>query len=187
MSEQLAVREKLKCKPFSWFMREVAWDLEKYYPTVEPPPFAAGEIRSVSSKLCIDTKNAGEQQTFGLNTCMKDKPGISGEQHFDFTWHKDIRPGPPPGRHMCFDVSTSHSHSPIVLYHCHGMQGNQLFKFNLATNQLFHPVSRQCVDHDADRKELFMNACDSRATSQRWSLQNMNRTALEKLWNEPLQ
>ena len=44
MREQLAVREKLKCKPFSWFMREVAWDLEKYYPTVEPPPFAAGEV-----------------------------------------------------------------------------------------------------------------------------------------------
>lgn len=44
MSEQLAIREKLKCKPFSWFMREVAWDLEKYYPTTEPPPFAAGEV-----------------------------------------------------------------------------------------------------------------------------------------------
>lgn len=42
-----------------------------------------------------------------------------------------VHAGPPPGRHMCFDVSTSHAHSPIVLYHCHGMQGNQLFKYNL--------------------------------------------------------
>ena len=27
-----AIREKLKCKPFSWFMKEIAYDVTKYYP-----------------------------------------------------------------------------------------------------------------------------------------------------------
>ena len=44
LTEQRKVREKLKCKPFKWFMEEVAFDLVKVYPPVEPPPFASGEV-----------------------------------------------------------------------------------------------------------------------------------------------
>ena len=45
LTEQKAIREKLKCKPFKWFMTKVAYDLEDYYPPVEPPAFANGEVR----------------------------------------------------------------------------------------------------------------------------------------------
>ena len=44
LTEQRAVQERLKCKPFKWFMEEVAFDLPKVYPPVEPPPLATGEI-----------------------------------------------------------------------------------------------------------------------------------------------
>lgn len=37
LSEQKAIREKLQCKPFSWFIREVAPDLVEKYPPVDPP------------------------------------------------------------------------------------------------------------------------------------------------------
>ena len=47
LTEQKAIREKLKCKSFKWFMTKVAYDLEDYYPPVEPPPFANGEVRSL--------------------------------------------------------------------------------------------------------------------------------------------
>lgn len=46
ISAQKAIREKLKCKPFSWFMKEVAFDLPKRYPPIEPPPYASGEVSS---------------------------------------------------------------------------------------------------------------------------------------------
>ena len=46
LTDQRAVRERLKCKPFKWFMEEVAFDLVKVYPPVEPPPFASGEVSS---------------------------------------------------------------------------------------------------------------------------------------------
>ncbi len=41
ISERLAIKKRLNCKPFKWFMKEIAWDLEKYYPTIEPPPYAS--------------------------------------------------------------------------------------------------------------------------------------------------
>ncbi len=45
ISEQIALRKKLECKPFKWFMQEVAFDLYKHYPPVDPPDFVHGEIR----------------------------------------------------------------------------------------------------------------------------------------------
>lgn len=42
LSKQKAIREKLQCKPFKWFMEEIAFDLPKKYPPVEPPDFASG-------------------------------------------------------------------------------------------------------------------------------------------------
>jgi len=44
MTDQLAIREKLHCKSFKWFMEEVAFDLVKKYPPVEPPVTAEGEV-----------------------------------------------------------------------------------------------------------------------------------------------
>ena len=44
LTEQRKVRTKLQCKPFKWFMENVAFDLVKVYPPVEPPPFASGEV-----------------------------------------------------------------------------------------------------------------------------------------------
>ena len=56
ISKQKALREKLQCKPFKWFMENVAFDLPKKYPPVEPPNYANGYIKSVlDSSLCVDT------------------------------------------------------------------------------------------------------------------------------------
>jgi len=44
LTDQLAIRTKLNCKPFSWFMKHVAFDLTKKYPPVEPPVTAEGEV-----------------------------------------------------------------------------------------------------------------------------------------------
>merc|ERR1719464_2044310 len=92
ISQQLALREKLKCKPFKWFMKEVAFDLPKHYPPVEPEDFVSGEIRSEDdSSLCVDARFKRANERIGLSDCMKGKAGAAGEQRFALSWRKDIR------------------------------------------------------------------------------------------------
>lgn len=44
LTAQFELRQKLQCKSFDWFMKEIAFDLPKKYPPVEPPDFAWGEV-----------------------------------------------------------------------------------------------------------------------------------------------
>ncbi|XP_041358145.1 putative polypeptide N-acetylgalactosaminyltransferase 10 [Gigantopelta aegis] len=183
ISKQREIRKKLNCKSFKWFITEVAFDLVKVYPPIEPKPMAEGEIRSVASNLCIDTRFKGGNERFQLEPCITDGEGANGEQTFEFSWHKDIRP---KKRNVCFDVSQSINKAPIILFGCHNMQGNQRFKYKVATSQIYHPVSGQCLDSDGGSHELFMTPCDETADTQKWKWSNMNTTIVIQDWDVPL-
>ncbi|XP_052829502.1 polypeptide N-acetylgalactosaminyltransferase 10 [Octopus bimaculoides] len=178
ISAQLDIRKRLNCKPFSWFMKEVAYDIPKFYPPVEPPNVADGEIRSKASNLCLDTRFRGPNERFQLESCIKDGQG-QGEQKFEMTWHKDIRPWK---RSVCFDVSQTIMKAPVILYTCHGMQGNQRWKYNIETRQLYHPISQQCLDCDTGSREVFMNPCNKNLKTQQWHFEHTNATALQIEW-----
>ncbi|XP_072904101.1 polypeptide N-acetylgalactosaminyltransferase-like 6 isoform X2 [Hemitrygon akajei] len=57
ITAQKVLRKHLKCKDFKWFMTEVAWDLPKYYPPVEPPSAAWGEGKEDVVISCVTCKN----------------------------------------------------------------------------------------------------------------------------------
>ncbi|VDO90118.1 unnamed protein product, partial [Heligmosomoides polygyrus] len=166
ISRQKAVRERLKCKSFDWFMKEVAFDQDKYYPAVEPKASASGELRNRGAGMCVDTQFKQSNQRFGLRKCISDDPTGGGEQNLRMTrWH-DIRP---EGRSVCFDASTSERKAPIVLFDCHSMKGNQLFKYRIDSEMLYHPVSNQCLTAEKDGSGfLFMDQCDDKEPTQKW-------------------
>ncbi|WKY03500.1 hypothetical protein Q1695_004901 [Nippostrongylus brasiliensis] len=178
LSRQKAVRVRLNCKSFDWFMKEVAFDQDKYYPAVEPKPSASGELRNKGADMCVNTNFKSANQRFGLSKCSSDDPNVAGEQNMRLTrWH-DIRPG---GRNVCFDASTSIEKAPIVLFDCHSMKGNQLFKYRFETNQLYHPVSNQCLSAEKDGSGfLFMNPCDDTDDTQKWIWQVMDEKLLKE-------
>lgn len=177
LSKQKAVRERLKCKSFDWFMKEIAFDQDKYYPAVEPEDSANGELRSVAANKCIDTQFKGTSERFGLRKCISDDRSGGGEQTMRLSFWYDVRP---KGRTMCFDVSTSVPQAPVVLFACHGMKGNQLFMYRVVSMQMYHPVSNQCLDCDPERGEVFMNPCDPDKTSQKWKWGMVNEELVEK-------
>ncbi|XP_071412345.1 polypeptide N-acetylgalactosaminyltransferase-like 6 isoform X2 [Pithys albifrons albifrons] len=180
ISAQKELRKHLKCKDFKWFMAAVAWDVPKYYPPVEPPPAAWGEIRNVAANLCVDSKHGATGTELRLDICVKDgsERTWSHEQLFTFGWREDIRPGEPlHTRKFCFDA-ISHS-SPVTLYDCHGMKGNQHWSYK-KDKTLFHPVSSSCIDCNPAEKKIFMNRCDPLSETQQWIFEHINMTILEK-------
>lgn len=48
LTKQKDLRKQLQCKPFKWFMENVAFDLPKKYPPVEPPDIAKGRVSPIS-------------------------------------------------------------------------------------------------------------------------------------------
>lgn len=44
VSGEIAIRQKLQCKPFKWFLENVAPDLVEIYPPFELPDFANGTV-----------------------------------------------------------------------------------------------------------------------------------------------
>ncbi|XP_078087035.1 polypeptide N-acetylgalactosaminyltransferase 10-like [Mustelus asterias] len=179
LTAQKELRNSLNCKNFKWFMTEVAWDLPKYYPPVEPPACAWGEIRNVGMGLCVHSKHGASGSQLKLDVCIKG--GVDGtwshEQVFTLGWREDIRPGDPlHTRKFCFDAVSQNS--PVTLFDCHGMRGNQLWKYK-KDKTLYHPVSNSCMDCSATDKNIFMNICNPSSPTQQWIFENINATVLE--------
>ncbi|XP_012706922.3 polypeptide N-acetylgalactosaminyltransferase 10 [Fundulus heteroclitus] len=179
VTTQKELRSKLNCKNFKWFMNEVAWDLPKHYPPVEPPAAAWGEVRNVASGLCMESKHFVSGSPIRLENCVKGRVDVSWShgQVFTFGWREDIRVGDPMHtKKVCFDA-ISH-HSPVTLYDCHGMKGNQLWRYR-KDKSLYHPISNSCVDANANERRVFMNTCDASSPSQQWLFERTNSTVLE--------
>lgn len=95
---------------------------------------------------------------------------------------EDIRP---MSRTFCFDGSSSDDHAPVVLFACHGMKGNQYFKYRLEEQQIYHQITNHCLDCDPERGEIFLMPCDKSKTSQQWVWKNLNREVVEQRNKNP--
>ena len=63
LTAQKAIREKLQCKSFDWFMKEIGYDLPKFFPLKEPENVAYGHITNKGTNLCVDGKMGGQGTT----------------------------------------------------------------------------------------------------------------------------
>jgi len=53
------------------------------------------------------------------------------------------------------------------------------------TQQLYHPISGQCLDCDEGQREIFMLPCDASSTTQRWKWGFLNVTVARNEWTAP--
>ncbi|XP_051902151.1 polypeptide N-acetylgalactosaminyltransferase 10-like isoform X1 [Hippocampus zosterae] len=180
MTAQKELRSRLACNDFKWFMSQVAWDLPEHYPPVEPPAAAWGEIRNVGSGMCMEVKHFVSGSPVRLENCAKSRGDVarSHGQVLTLGWRQDIRLGDPVHtRKVCLDA-VSHK-SFVTLYDCHGMKGNQLWRYR-KDKSLYHPVSNSCVDGSPGERRVFMNSCDPSLLSQQWLFERTNATVLER-------
>jgi polypeptide N-acetylgalactosaminyltransferase len=125
LTKQKALRQKLQCKPFKWFLENVAQDLLETYPPIEPPAFAKGGIQSVADPLlCVDLMGDGP---IGLYPCSSPLVKPEGSQFFILSWKRDIRL---QSDEICLEAKGEEAEAEVVRVACHGNQGIQLWRYN---------------------------------------------------------
>ncbi|XP_041119027.1 polypeptide N-acetylgalactosaminyltransferase 13 [Polyodon spathula] len=162
VSQRKALRERLQCKPFSWY-------LETVYPDSQIPRryFSLGEIRNVETNQCLDNMGRKENEKVGIFNCH----GMGGNQVFSYTADQEIRTDD-----LCLDVSRLNG--PIVMLKCHHMRGNQLFEYDAQRLTLRHVNSNQCLDEPSEEDKMVPTLRDCHGSrSQEWLLQNMTLSA----------
>nr|CAB3248256.1 N-acetylgalactosaminyltransferase 7-like [Phallusia mammillata] len=175
LTSQRAIRDKLQCRSFNWFMKEIAYDIPIHYPPVEPPSGASGQIKNVGTDKCLDGKNGGSGSPVYLSDCNQ----RGSELNWWLTWHEDIRPGgntPDTARKVCLDCVGRDN--VVSFWECHQMQGNQLWKYVYDHKQLYHSVSDSCLEASPNEGKVFSRVCDHNNRNQMWIWTDTNITQL---------
>ncbi|KAJ3597440.1 hypothetical protein NHX12_000965 [Muraenolepis orangiensis] len=150
ITSRSALRQKLQCKPFSWY-------LENVYPDSQIPRhyYSLGEIRNVETNQCLDNMARKENEKVGIFNCH----GMGGNQ--------EIRTDD-----LCLDVSKLNG--PVTMLKCHHLKGNQLWEYDSVKLTLVHVNSNQCLDkaNEEDSQVPSVKDC-SHSRSQQWLLRNV--------------
>ncbi|CAO1318883.1 unnamed protein product [Diamesa serratosioi] len=179
ISKQLEIKNQLKCKPFKYFLEEVAPDMVEKYPYQEKPVFASGVIESLGLPgKCIDTMGRKKANKVGLFSCAHDKINPHQSQSFELSFFRDIRLKSDSG--ICLDGGST---LQLVLFSCHQHQGNQMFRYDLDTKQIKLGKSEYiCMEAESEGMKIIMERCDVNNELQQWTFGFVNETNLNN-WN----
>lgn len=180
ISIPLKIREELQCQSFKWFLENVAFDMLKHYPLIDPPDFAWGVIRSLANpKYCIDRKHAKDYEAVGIAQCSLNTEEAKESQQWRLSWFRDIR-----WKYdvICLDLSVIHNvNSPVELVPCHGGQGNQHWEYVVEKKWLKTGVGEHCLDFDERNVKIFANKCDEDNDNMQWEWEFLNTSATFKV------
>jgi len=155
LDKMLALRKKLECKPFSWFMEQV-------YPTnifKDPTEIAAiSDVRNEGTNKCLDTLGHGRfGEGFGLYNCH----GAGGSQMFIYMKsHKQLRPL--GDLELCL----------LNTFTFGGCKGPDATWELTKEGYLLHPASGQCmsVEEHGGKASLAMVSCADNEKKLKWKL-----------------
>lgn len=154
VSERKALREKLNCKSFKWYLENVIPELN----IPDMYPFGRGEVRNIGTNQCLDTmaKNepGGEP---GMYMCH----GMGNNQFFMYTkkhefWHDEL----------CLDLVDSSPSTKLKLYNCHSQGGNQKWNHH-RDGTIRHSLHHVCLDV-SEQSNLVVRKCDENRRNQKW-------------------
>ncbi|XP_044012405.1 putative polypeptide N-acetylgalactosaminyltransferase 9 isoform X1 [Aphidius gifuensis] len=162
VSERRALRRKLGCKSFKWY-------LENIYPELFIPGDAigSGEIRNLGegADTCLDSpaRKADMHRPAGLYPCHRQ----GGNQYWMLSKAGEIRRD-----ESCLDYSGA----DVILYPCHGSKGNQQWLYNDQTKQIRHGSSDKCLTMVETKHHLVMDECSKTLKRQKWLIENYDPT-----------
>lgn len=157
VSERKALRERLKCKSFRWY-------LENIYPESQMPLdyYFLGEIRNVETGNCLDTMGRKSNEKIGSSYCH----GLGGNQVFAYTKRHQVM-----SDDNCLDASNALG--PVNLVRCHGMGGNQEWVYDDEDKTIKHVNSGNCLTRPTqdDPSTPLLRPCKY-SRGQQWLMQS---------------
>ncbi|XP_053540183.1 polypeptide N-acetylgalactosaminyltransferase 11 [Ictalurus punctatus] len=179
ISDRLAVRERLQCRSFKWYLDHVYPEMQLSSPQnkAQPPVFfnrgvkrpkvlQRGRLRNLLAKKCLVAQGRPSQKggTVVVRPCDSQDP----EQEWVYDEeHELILAGL-----LCLDMSEIRSSDPPRLMKCHGSGGSQ--QWSLGKNNRLYQVSvGQCLavlDPLSHKGYVAMAICDG-SEGQQWQLE----------------
>ncbi|XP_072041875.1 polypeptide N-acetylgalactosaminyltransferase 13-like [Amphiura filiformis] len=164
ISERVAIRERLKCKSFGWYLENVF--PETHWPTKDT---VFGQVMQTASNYCLDFIGGDTDGTpVKVRSCNS---GSAKNQLWAFTGAGEIKHDD-----KCLD---SPGKGKVILYPCHFQGGNQRWSYNNETKQIVHS-NGNCLEiipaKGTKVTTTTVDTCDTAKQTQIWIL-NM------KQWN----
>ena len=161
ISDQLALKKKMNCKSFTWFMEEIAYDVLYKYPEL-PPNKHWGEIKNQDNGQCIDTYSRSPPGRIGISGCH----GWGGNQLLRLNTQGQLASGEWCIKYM---ASNNPNESQFGMAWCEGGSVDGPFSFDETTGQLKHSQENKCVAVSRQNLKLILTECDATNKLQLWS------------------
>lgn len=156
ISEQLALRQRLHCKSFRWYMEKVAYDVLYSYPLL-PENHVWGEAKNLHTSKCIDTMGRAIPGIVAAAPCH----GYGGHQLVRLNKEGQMAQG-----EWCFFVRGNQ----LQTNHCVKGTVNGPFKYNEETQQIRIDGADTCLTADSSMSSnlLKLEPCDIDNPRQKW-------------------
>ncbi|XP_053327290.1 polypeptide N-acetylgalactosaminyltransferase 5 [Spea bombifrons] len=159
LTEQRALREKLQCKSFKWYIDHV-------YPDLDAPVIrATGVLMNKELGKCLSLQNS----TFLLDPCDASKQN----QRFNYTWLRLLKQND-----LC--LAPSNQKDKVSLHPCNNTDSNlrwlhkSLTSFQPPLKEHFlleniqHPT---CLDVDQSHRSIKLSTCEPSNKHQKWQFE----------------
>ncbi|XP_046609042.1 N-acetylgalactosaminyltransferase 7 [Neodiprion virginianus] len=160
ITEQLAMKERLQCKDFQWFMDNVAYDVLDKYPEL-PPNVHWGELRSVATASCLDTMGHPPPNLMGTSHCH----GFGNNQLIRLNAKGQLGVG-----ERCIEADGE----SVKLAFCRLGTVDGPWQYDEKTKTLMHRVHKKCMALHPQTQHLSLMPCDVNNTYQQWTFHQMH-------------
>nr|DBA25074.1 TPA: hypothetical protein GDO54_012647 [Pyxicephalus adspersus] len=180
ISERVALRNRLKCKSFKWYLDTIYPEMQISGPNAKPQPpvfvnrgqkrpkiLQRGRLINMQTNRCLVAQGHPSQK--GGLVVAKQCDYNDSDQIWTYNEEHELI----LSNLLCLDVSETRSSDPPRLMKCHGSGGSQQWVFG-KNNRLYQVSVGQClklVDSLSHKGYVSMAICDG-SSSQQWHMES---------------